>query len=230
MGLPSWLSGKESSCQGRILRKHKFNSWVGKIPWRRKWQPIPVFLPGKFHGQRRLEGWSSWGLKELDTAELLSRHGNEPTKATCIGSCRTSLTQLLSPQLTPKQGHHKQGHHKQGHRSSQFFMAPFLNLKNRHIWLCRQTWMWLPQSLTVFTPLCDALFFSMSGIWEFIISNSVDKSDTVYVIMFHKSIIPTFQKDALPGWLWGNRQPCWKGAHRMDDLQLTATKKLKPLV
>jgi len=38
----------------------------GAIPWRRKWQPTPVFLPGKFHGQKSLEGYSPWGRKELD--------------------------------------------------------------------------------------------------------------------------------------------------------------------
>ena len=37
--------------------------WVGKIPWRRQWQPIPVFLPGKLHGQRSLAGYSSWGRR-----------------------------------------------------------------------------------------------------------------------------------------------------------------------
>ena len=46
-----------------------FDPWVGKIPWRRKWQPTPIFLPGKFHGQRGLVGYSSWGLKELGTTE-----------------------------------------------------------------------------------------------------------------------------------------------------------------
>ena len=35
-------------------RRHRFDSWVGKIPWRRQWQPTPVFLPGEFHGQRKL--------------------------------------------------------------------------------------------------------------------------------------------------------------------------------
>ena len=38
-----------------------FDPWVGKIPWRRKWQPSPVFLPGKSHGQRNLAGYSQWG-------------------------------------------------------------------------------------------------------------------------------------------------------------------------
>ena len=42
---------------------------VRKIPWRRKWQPTPVFLPGKSHGQRSLVGYSPWGHKELDTTE-----------------------------------------------------------------------------------------------------------------------------------------------------------------
>ena len=42
---------------------------MGQIPWRRKWQPTPVFLPGEFHGQRSLAGYSPWGHKELDTTE-----------------------------------------------------------------------------------------------------------------------------------------------------------------
>ena len=43
-----------------------------KIPWRRKWQPSPVFLPGEFHGQSSLAGYSPWGRKELDTTERLT--------------------------------------------------------------------------------------------------------------------------------------------------------------
>ena len=58
--LPKWCSGKESACQCRRL---KFNPWVRKIPWRRKWQPTPVFLPGESHEQRSLAGYSSWGHK-----------------------------------------------------------------------------------------------------------------------------------------------------------------------
>ena len=46
-----------------------FDPWVGKIPWRRKWQPTPVFLPGKSHGQRNLTGYSPWGHKESDMTE-----------------------------------------------------------------------------------------------------------------------------------------------------------------
>ena len=40
-----------------------FDPWVGKIPWRRKWQPTPVLLPGKSHGQRCLEGYRPWGCR-----------------------------------------------------------------------------------------------------------------------------------------------------------------------
>ena len=43
--------------------------WVRKIPWSRKWPPIPVFLPGKSHGQRSLEGYSPWARKELDMTD-----------------------------------------------------------------------------------------------------------------------------------------------------------------
>ena len=50
----------------------RFNPWVGKIHWRREWQPIPVFLPGKFCGWRSLVGYSPWGHKELDTTEQLT--------------------------------------------------------------------------------------------------------------------------------------------------------------
>ena len=67
--LPRWLSGKESVCQCSRHRRPRFNPWVKKIPWRRKWQPTPVFLPGKFHGQRSLVGYSPWGCKESDKTE-----------------------------------------------------------------------------------------------------------------------------------------------------------------
>ena len=58
-----WLSGKESACP---CKRHGFDPWVGKIPWRRKWQPTPVFLPRKSHGQRSLEDYNSpWGHKRV---------------------------------------------------------------------------------------------------------------------------------------------------------------------
>ena len=50
----------------------KFSPWVGKIPWRRKWQPTPVLLPGESHGQRSLVGYSPRDRKESDMTEHLS--------------------------------------------------------------------------------------------------------------------------------------------------------------
>ena len=48
--------------------------WGGKIPWKRKWQPAPVLLPGKFHRQRILVGYSPWGHKESDMTEYTHTH------------------------------------------------------------------------------------------------------------------------------------------------------------
>ena len=53
----------------QLPRKLRFNSWVGKILWRRECLPTPVFLPREFHGQRSLEGYSPWGCKESDTTK-----------------------------------------------------------------------------------------------------------------------------------------------------------------
>ena len=66
---PPWLSGKESACQCGKHRRCKFGPWVGKIPWRRKCQPTPVFRPGKFHWKRSLVGYSPWGHKTSDGIE-----------------------------------------------------------------------------------------------------------------------------------------------------------------
>ena len=52
-------------------RNVEFSPWAGKILWRRKWQPTPVLLPGKSHGQRSLVGYRPWGHKESDTTERL---------------------------------------------------------------------------------------------------------------------------------------------------------------
>ena len=63
LGFSSGSMVKESDCQCRIRRRLGFDPWVGKIPRRKKWQPTPVFLPGKSHGQRGLVSYSPWGRK-----------------------------------------------------------------------------------------------------------------------------------------------------------------------
>ena len=50
----------------------RFDPWIRKIPWRREWQPTPIFFLGEFHGQRSLESYSPWGLRESDTTKWLT--------------------------------------------------------------------------------------------------------------------------------------------------------------
>ena len=68
-----WLSGKESICQ---CRRHRFHPWGRKIPWRRKRPPTPVVLPGKFHGQKSLVGYSPWVCRVRHLHVSLHGHPN----------------------------------------------------------------------------------------------------------------------------------------------------------
>ena len=61
--LPRWHSDRESACRYRTNRRCRFSPWVGKIPWRRKWQHTPAFLPRESHRQRSLTGYSPWVAK-----------------------------------------------------------------------------------------------------------------------------------------------------------------------
>ena len=70
-GFPGGSRCKQSSC---LRRRCRFDPWGEKIPWRRKRKPVPVFLPGKSHGQKSLAGYSPWGCKILDVTEQLSTH------------------------------------------------------------------------------------------------------------------------------------------------------------
>ena len=69
MGFPGGSDCKRICLQ---CRRPELEPWVRKIPWRKAWLPTLVFLPGEFHGQRSLVGYSLWGLKELDTTEQLN--------------------------------------------------------------------------------------------------------------------------------------------------------------
>ena len=77
LGLPWWLRGKSVCLQ---CRRPGFDPWVGKIPWRRKWQPTPVSLPGESHGERSLVAYSPWGRKESDTTEWLHSLTPQPKR------------------------------------------------------------------------------------------------------------------------------------------------------
>ena len=63
LGLPRRLRGNESTCKAGAAAD-RFDPWVGKVPKRREWLPTPVFLPGEFHGQKSLVGYSPWVCKE----------------------------------------------------------------------------------------------------------------------------------------------------------------------
>ena len=101
MGLSRWLSGKEFACQ---CWRYRFNFWVGEIPWSRKWQPTPVFVPGKFHGHRCLTSCSPWERKELSVTSDWAQHlilplempGGPPASETsCLWAVWISFLQVL---------------------------------------------------------------------------------------------------------------------------------------
>ena len=89
-GFTGGASGKEPACQCRRHKRLMFNPWVGKIPWSRKWQPTPVFLPGESHGQRSLAGCGPWDhksqilLKQLSTAQHNARRTRNPAAVKCF--------------------------------------------------------------------------------------------------------------------------------------------------
>ena len=83
IGLSSWLNVKEPTCQ---CRRCGFYPWVWKIPRMSKWQPTPVFLPGKSHGQKTLAGCSP-GVAESDTTEHLSMHFQFSSVQSCLTLC-----------------------------------------------------------------------------------------------------------------------------------------------
>ena len=89
IGLPRWYRGKEPTCQCRRGKRHTFGTWVGKIPWRRAWQPTSVFLPGKFHGQRSLAGYSQSMLSQR------VGHSEAAEHAQCIWTIQGSLEPTL---------------------------------------------------------------------------------------------------------------------------------------
>ena len=67
-------SGKGSTHQCSRCKRYRFDPWVAKIPWRRKWQPTPVFLPRKSQGQRSLASYSPWDRKESDITKCAHTH------------------------------------------------------------------------------------------------------------------------------------------------------------
>ena len=96
-GFSGGLVVKNLPAMQETCRRHGFDPWVGKIPWRRKQQLTPVFLPGESHGQRSLAGYCPWGRKEVDMSKQLSTHTHTHTsirKVTVIKP-KMTLTEVL---------------------------------------------------------------------------------------------------------------------------------------
>ena len=153
MGSPGSLVGKEC-LQCRRHRRREFDPWVGKIPWGRKWQPTPVFLPGKTHGQGSLADWAVQRVTEPDTIEWLKKmlvtqscttlqsHGLQPTRFPCPSDFLSkstwtwvwvnSGTQLMTgkPSMVPRW--QRVGHDWATEPQQTLLVYPFIfqNLKN----------------------------------------------------------------------------------------------------
>ena len=80
-GLLWWLSGE---AQTGHCRRRRFDPWVGKIPWRRKWQPTSEFLPGKSHGLHSLVGYSPWGCKRVRCDLAAKQQMNVGERGSCL--------------------------------------------------------------------------------------------------------------------------------------------------
>ena len=77
MGFPDGSVVKHLPAMQEMCRRQGFILWVGEIPWRRKWQAIPVFWPGKAHRQRSLVRYSPWGHKDSDTTDWLNTNDTD---------------------------------------------------------------------------------------------------------------------------------------------------------
>ena len=89
-GFPDGVSGKEAACQCKRHKRHGSDPWVWEIPWHRKWQPIPVFLPEESHEQGSLLGYSPWGRKESNMIEHKS-----PSSDVLVGFPETYIGHFL---------------------------------------------------------------------------------------------------------------------------------------
>ena len=133
LGLPGCCRDKESTCQCRKCKSCRFCLSVGKIPWNRKWQPTPVFLLGKFHGQRSLVGYRPWGGKirhDWGCTPLMLSH--------LLGSAK--LQQGPRLRKTPRNGSEPRPRHTRWGISAPCSRGPPLaRLQPCHPWVPRRT-------------------------------------------------------------------------------------------
>ena len=158
---PGGASGKESARQYRRQKRHSFDPWVRKIPWSREWQPIPIFLPGEFHGQRSLAGGSPWGHKELDMWARACTHTHTHTHTIIIHTLQDSSVA------------HSSGW-SDGRRRYKFFLADKLKLIDgeRTGWSWEQlSWMELACQLTPQVVQVSSGCWGKTLEWDFLESH-----------------------------------------------------------
>ena len=100
---------KELTCKCRRHERWGFHPWVRKIPWRRAWQPTPLFLLGESHGQKSLVGYSPWGHKELDMTEATTHTGRPRVRKSgifCLPTVAVSTSLCSSLRLSKAQVPH----------------------------------------------------------------------------------------------------------------------------
>ena len=92
-----WLSGKEPACQSRRHKRCEFNPWVGKIPWSRKWQPTPVFLPGKSPGLEEPGGLQSMDLQRVGLDLVTKQQHIKKSEAAILTAAHRWLGRFRKP-------------------------------------------------------------------------------------------------------------------------------------
>ena len=123
-GFPGDASGKEPACQCRRHKKHGFDPWVGKIPWSGKWQPTPIFLPRKSHGQRSLAGYGPHGCKKLDTTEATQHIWACMVLLLLLLSCFSRVRPCATPEMVAYQAPPSMGFSRQEYWSGLPFPSP----------------------------------------------------------------------------------------------------------
>ena len=127
------------------MQERLFHSWVRKVPGKRKWQLTPVFLPGKAHGQRSLEGYSPWDHKESDPTERQSAITEVMDILFGMGSTLKNYKGAISIELFPLLCH----------RVNIYIYICIL----KHYWIC----------LVVLTGLVQLFTFSICKIVSFVL-------------------------------------------------------------
>ena len=148
MGIPRWFSSRESDCQCRRHRKCGFDLWVSKIPWRRKWQPTPIFLPGESQGQRIPAGYGPWNCR-------VGHNWARMYSAKSLQSCPT----LCDPIDGSHQAPLSLGFSRQEYWSELPFLPP-RDLPN----------MWIKAACLASSGLASR-FFTTSATWEALLSS-----------------------------------------------------------